>query len=205
MPALVRGPRRGTRRGSGCGYANSPRRVPRLGPLHGSDVRCENQCWRPSRHAAPARGDLWSDEKRRPGVGARSALRELTRRVSSTTASEASRGSYAARPQAEHRSGVGATRRPLHHESLAGAACREALKRRQSRRSPTAAMGCMVRYVSVRTNGGWCQTNGAASPSTSSTFCVAGLASMRSRKGPVCASVRAGRCMPRVQRQSMKA
>jgi hypothetical protein len=49
------------------------------------------------------------------------------------------------------------------------------------------------------------QTYGAVSCSTSNTFCTAGRASMRSRNGPICGSVRAGRVAPRVQRQSMKA
>ena len=112
--------------------------------------------------AAPGRGDLWGGEevsrdtngpvdrlclangraswpgaacKARRGVGARSALRNLTRR---TCPSAANVASCAARPQAEHRSGVGATRRPHHHEPLPGAACRDAQDQRKNRqpRSP---------------------------------------------------------------------
>src|SRR5450755_1022922 len=69
-----------------------------------------------SRQAVPGGGDFCGDEKRRTGVGARSALRRLTRRVCSNAANEVSVVSYAARPQAEHRSGVGAKRRPPQHE-----------------------------------------------------------------------------------------
>jgi hypothetical protein len=46
--------------------------------------------------------------------------------------------SYAARPRREHRSAVGAQRRPPQHEPLAGAACRDALKNGIGR---TAVMG----------------------------------------------------------------
>lgn len=65
-----------------------------------------------SRQAVPGRGDLWGDEKRRPGVGARSALRRLPRRSCSSAVSEANAASSAARPWAEHRSAVGAADRP---------------------------------------------------------------------------------------------
>jgi hypothetical protein len=80
-----------------------------------------------SRQAAPGGGDFWGGEERRTGVGARSALRELTRRICLSAVSEANVASYATRPQAEHRSGVGAQRRPPRHEPAPGAACRDAL------------------------------------------------------------------------------
>jgi hypothetical protein len=69
----------------------------------------------PARRAVPGGGDLWGGEKRRPGVGARSALRKLTRGICLSGAHEGSAASYAARPRAEHRSGVGAQRRPPNH------------------------------------------------------------------------------------------
>jgi len=97
---------------------------------YSDDRRCERQCGWPSRQAVPGRGDLWGGEEHRAGVGARSALRGLTRRTCPSAVSAANVASRAARPQAEHRSGVGAERRPLHHESLPGAACRDALKPR---------------------------------------------------------------------------
>jgi hypothetical protein len=82
--------------------------------------------WWNSRQAVPGRGDFCGGEKRRPGVGARSALRCLTRRGCLSVESEANVASSAARPQAEHRSGVGAQRRPPQHEPLPGTACRDA-------------------------------------------------------------------------------
>jgi hypothetical protein len=91
--------------------------------------------WWPSRQAVPGRGDFWGGEERRPGVGARSALRNLTRRICPSAANEVSVASYAARPQVEHRSAVGATRRPTQHEPLPGAACRDADKSRKQCRS----------------------------------------------------------------------
>lgn len=62
-----------------------------------------------------------------------------------------------------------------------------------------------VRVPEVEPGAPGVQTNGAASPSTSNTFCTAGRASMRCWKAPSCGSARAGHCMPRVQRLSMKA
>jgi hypothetical protein len=79
-----------------------------------------------SRQAVSGRGDFWGGEKRSPAVGARSALRGLTRRGWSNAATAGRVVSSAARPQGEHRSGVGAKRRPPQHEPLAGAACRDA-------------------------------------------------------------------------------
>ncbi len=80
----------------------------------------------PSRQAVPAGGELWSDEDRRPGVGARSALRRLTRRNCPSAVSAANAASSATRPLAENRSAVGAQRRPRKHEPPAGAAWRDA-------------------------------------------------------------------------------
>ncbi len=80
----------------------------------------------PSRQVVSAGGDLWSDEDRRPGVGARSALRELTRLNCLSVTNEVSEASSATRPLAENRSAVGAKRRPRNHEPPAGTACRGA-------------------------------------------------------------------------------
>ena len=80
----------------------------------------------PSRQAAPGVGDFCGDEEHRLGVGARSALRQLTCRGCLNAANEVSVVSSAARPRAEHRSGVGAKRRPPQHEPAPGAACRDA-------------------------------------------------------------------------------
>jgi hypothetical protein len=49
------------------------------------------------------------------------------------------------------------------------------------------------------------QNHGCDKSSVAITFCVAGRASMRCKYGAMCGSVRAGRRMLRVQRQSMKA
>ncbi len=80
----------------------------------------------PSRQAVPAGGDLWSDEDRTTRVGARSALRPLTRRNCLSAVSKANAASSATRPLAENRSAVGATRRPRNHEPTAGTAWRDA-------------------------------------------------------------------------------
>ena len=80
----------------------------------------------PSRRAVPGRGDLCGGEKRRPGVGARSALRKLTRGSCPSAATEGRVASSAARPRAEHRSAVGAARRPPQHEPLPGTDRRDA-------------------------------------------------------------------------------
>ena len=82
--------------------------------------------WWLSRQAMPGGGDLWGAEERNLGVGARSALRHLTRRVCPSVESAANVASYATRPQGEHRKAVGAKRRPPHHEPLPGTACRDA-------------------------------------------------------------------------------
>jgi hypothetical protein len=97
----------------------------------------------PSRRAVPAGGDLWSDEDRRTGVGARSALRPLTRRNCLSATNEVSEASYATRPLAENRSAVGAVRRPRNHEPLAGTAWRDA-------KAPTASTGTARRGAKAR-------------------------------------------------------
>jgi hypothetical protein len=94
--------------------------------------RCEHQYRWTSRQAIPGRGDLWGGEERTTGVGAHSALRKPTRRTCPSAVSAANAAGCAARPQAEHRSEVEALRRPLHHEPLPGAACRDAQNLRQS-------------------------------------------------------------------------
>ena len=55
---------------------------------------------------------LWNGETRRSGVGARSALRAHARRACSSAANAVRVASCAARPRSEHRSAVGAQRRP---------------------------------------------------------------------------------------------
>ena len=50
----------------------------------------------------------------------------LTRRDCSSATTEGSEASFSARPQTEQHSGVGAQRRPPHHEPLPGTACRAA-------------------------------------------------------------------------------
>ena len=77
-----------------------------------------------ARQALSARGDLWGGEERSPEVGARSAHQHLTRRRCSNAANEVSAVSSATRAQDEHRSGVGAKRRPPQREPMAENACR---------------------------------------------------------------------------------
>jgi len=105
------------RRAAGCPPAPSPMQ---------RGVCCRHATAVLERQAVPGGGDFWGDEKRRAGVGARSALRGLTRRNCLTAVSEANEGSFSARPRTEHRSGVGAQRRPLQHEPAPGTACRDA-------------------------------------------------------------------------------
>ena len=102
------------------------------------------------RQAVPAGGDLWSDEDRRLGVGARSALRDLTRRSCLSATNEVSEASSATRPLAENHSAVGATRRPRKHEPLAGTAWRdaEALRNSKSSRAPVVWRGVRATLVS---------------------------------------------------------
>ncbi len=80
----------------------------------------------PARQAVPDGRDLRGDEKRSSGVGARSALRGLTRRSCLSAVSEANEASSAPRLRSEHRSEVGAKRRPPGHEPPAGIACCDA-------------------------------------------------------------------------------
>ena len=96
-------------------------------------ARAANGTAAASRQALPAGGDLWGGEERRSGVGARSALRDLTRRSCLSAVSAANAASSATRPRAEYRSEVGAQRRPPQHEPPAGSAWRDA------RSSPTKA------------------------------------------------------------------
>ena len=84
----------------------------------------------PSRLALCGGGSLWSGEQRRPEVGARSAHPKLTRRNCLTKASEASGGSFSARPQAEQRNEVAAKRRPLQCETPSHNASRDAQNNR---------------------------------------------------------------------------
>ena len=91
-------------------------------PSAGDVLRCSSQETpaRAARRAVPGGGDFCGDEKHRPGVGARSALRKLTRRSCPNGESAANAVSSATRPRAEHRSGVGAQRRPPQHEPCRG-------------------------------------------------------------------------------------
>src|SRR5205814_7110020 len=82
-----------------------------------------------SRQAVPGGGDFWGEEQRRAGLGARSALRQLTRRRCLSAVSEANVASWAPRARTEQRTGVGAQRRPPQHEPLPGTACRDARTR----------------------------------------------------------------------------
>ena len=94
-----------------------------------------------ARQAVPARGDFGGGEQRSGGLGARSALRQLTRRRCPNAESEANGVSLAARARSEQRSGVGPQGRPPRHEPLAGTACRAArtppLRERAERTSAT--------------------------------------------------------------------
>ena len=94
-----------------------------------------------ARQAVPGGGDLCGGEERRPSVGARSALRELTRRSCPSVVSAANAASSATRLKAEHRSEVGAKRRPPQHEPPAGTACRAPRQPTARRRPRTAATG----------------------------------------------------------------
>ena len=96
-----------------------------------------------SRQAAPGRGDFCDDEERSAGVGARSALRDLTRRYCLNVAPAKARSELSARPRGEHRSAVGPQGRPPQHERLAGAAWRDALNSRRG--------GCCLRPLCAAT------------------------------------------------------
>ncbi len=75
-----------------------------------------------ARQAVPGRGDFWGGEERRPEVGARSALRRLTRRRCLNAALRSKRSEFgdATSGRAPQRSRC--THRPLQHEPLSGAA-----------------------------------------------------------------------------------
>ena len=78
------------------------------------------------RRAVPGSGAVCVGEKRRHAVGARSAHQELTRCDCLSAESAANAASFATRPRAEHRSGVGAQRRPTQPAPLPGTARRDA-------------------------------------------------------------------------------
>jgi hypothetical protein len=80
----------------------------------------------PERQAAPGGGDLWGDEERRFEVGARQRASSTDSRRLFERSERSERSELAARPRTEHRSAVGAKRRPPHHEPPPGAACRDA-------------------------------------------------------------------------------
>ena len=109
-----------------------------------------------SRQAAPGRGDFCGDEERSAGVGARSALRELTRRYCLNVAPSPqglARSELSARPRREHRSAVGPKGRPPQHEPLPGAAWRDALTARKRGCSASPAMhrtGQRAQYLPSR-------------------------------------------------------
>jgi hypothetical protein len=123
-----------TRRAARAGHEPCASRLRRGAPpaarprlCRGTEVLVERKAqWWNSRQGVPGRGDFWSDEQRRLGVGARSALRKLTRRGCLNGASAARVVSSAARPRAEQRSAVGTQCRPLQHEPLPGTPCRDA-------------------------------------------------------------------------------
>ena len=85
-----------------------------------------------ARQAVPDGGDLWGGEEHRASVGARSALRKLTRRGCLNGANAVRAVSSAPRLKTEHHSGVGAQRRPPQCEPPAGTACRAARTPRDS-------------------------------------------------------------------------
>ena len=123
-----------TKRAARAGHEPCASRLRRGAPPAARPRLCRNtegrvergaQWWN-SRQADPGRGDFCGDEKRRAGVGARSALRCLTRRDCLNGANAVRVVSFAARPRPEHRSAVAAQRRPPQHEPLPGSACRDA-------------------------------------------------------------------------------
>ena len=89
-------------------------------------VLVENTTTGGSRQAVPGGGAVCGDEERRAEVGARSALRQLTCRSCLNAANEESAVSSAARPRTEHRSAVGAQRRPPQPAPRPGVACCDA-------------------------------------------------------------------------------
>lgn len=79
-----------------------------------------------TRQAVCGRGDFRGGERRRPGLGARSALQHLTHRSCLSAAAAGRVASSAVQAPAEHRSAVEAKRRPPRYEPLPQAACRGA-------------------------------------------------------------------------------
>ena len=90
--------------------------------------RCSNEkltlCLSGRRH--PAGAISVATRSAGPRSARASALRQLTRGGCLNAANEVSTVSSAARPRTEHRSAVGAKRRPPQHEPAPGAACRDA-------------------------------------------------------------------------------
>lgn len=80
----------------------------------------------PPRQAVCGRGDFRGGEKRRPGLGARSALQHLTHRSCLSAVAAGRVASSAVQAPAEHRSTVEAKRRPPRYEPLPDTACRSA-------------------------------------------------------------------------------
>lgn len=79
-----------------------------------------------TRQAVSGRGDFRGGEKRRPGLGARSALQHLTHRSCLSAVAAGRVASSAVQAPAEHRSAVEAKRRPPRYEPLPDTACRSA-------------------------------------------------------------------------------
>jgi hypothetical protein len=154
-------------------------------------VALEDNC-AGARRAVPGGGDFCGDEKRRPAVGARSALRRLTRRSCPNAESAANAVSSATRPRGEHRSGVGAQRRPSQHEPLPGSARRAALTPPQSGRSRMTAMGrkqSRVKQASFMGPGTRAICAGANALTTSQSHVVrAPRGEARAPVGPACAA-----------------
>jgi len=114
------------------------RNVACLGEKH---QRCLSGRWHPAGAISVATRSAG------PRSARASALRQLTRGVCLNAANAVSAVSLAARPRTEHRSAVGAKRRPPQHEPPPGAARRDALTSAQGGRPRTAATG---RYRSSR-------------------------------------------------------
>ena len=111
-----------------------------------------------SREAVPGGGDFCGDEEHRFKVGARSALRHLTCRGCLSAVSAANVASSAARPWTEHRSAVGAKRRPPQHEPPPGTTCREPCPNRISSppcSGPAKPARTAAATHAARSTGGW--------------------------------------------------
>ena len=87
---------------------------------------CAGSQWVEARQALPAGGDFCGFDPRSLEVGARSAHPQLTSPRLFERSERSERSEVGARLQGEHRSGVGAKRRPPQHEPPAGSACRAA-------------------------------------------------------------------------------